>query len=55
MAINRITLKKSLTYNMGGKNFINGPFPTTWCVTPCNMYKARCKSTKAKIQKANVM
>lgn len=29
IAINKITLKKSLMYNTDEKNFINGAFPTT--------------------------
>jgi len=55
LAINKITLKKSLMYNKDEKNFINASLPSRRCSTTCLVYKAKCNITSAKIQKANVM
>ena len=52
IAINKITLKKSLMCNMDEKNFIYRPFPAIWIRTSCLMYKATCNNTIANIQKA---
>ena len=55
IAINKITLKKSLMYNKDEKNFIYRTFPTTGVRTTSIMYNARCNRTRAKIQKVNIM
>ena len=55
IAINNITLKKSLTYNKDGKNFIYAASPSRWSPAPCLMYNARCNKTTANIQKVNIM
>jgi len=55
IAINKITLKKSLMYNKDGKNFIDRTFPTCRIRTTALMYKAKCKRTRAKIQMVNIM
>ena len=55
IAINKITLKKSLMYNKDEKYFINRSSPSAWSTTPCLVYKAKCNNTNAKIQMANIM
>lgn len=55
IAINKITLKKSLMYNKDEKNFIYRTFPACRIGTTTLMYKAKCKRTRAKIQMVNIM
>lgn len=55
IAINKITLKKSLMYNKDEKNLIYGAFPSSRIRTTPVMHKAKCRSTSANIQKVNIM
>lgn len=55
IAINKITLKKSLMYNKDEMNLIYRTFPTIWVRTTSLMYKATCNNTKANIQRVKIM
>jgi hypothetical protein len=54
IAINNITLKKSLMYSMDGKNFIYGTFPTATLELPALCRRATCNNTMAKITKGKI-